>query len=205
MYLHTSIAQKTTHLADIYIYIYFFFFDLLLHWIWAEIPSLSQVLIRLSLRGLKWILVVLNQKVTFMSCCFVFDWNWSTPEFSWLLLGILIYYYHAHYMYEDSKLLLSQHIAEWGNILNINCHWFWLKRMQIFNHSTVWGAKMNSSQRSKWWRYSQQSLYFAEPVKTSLWAVWARATCTVHLISVLDQPGMKRMYHCIREAKSLLS
>ena len=45
-------------------------------------------------------------KSPFMSCCFVFDWNGSTPEFSWMLLGILIYCYHAQYMYEDSKRLV---------------------------------------------------------------------------------------------------
>ena len=31
-----------------------------------------------------------------------------------------------------------------------------------------------------------------------------RATCTLHLISVPDQPGRKQMYHYISEAKSLL-
>ena len=31
-----------------------------------------------------------------------------------------------------------------------------------------------------------------------------RATCTVDLISAPEQPEMKRMYHYIREAKSLL-
>ena len=49
-------------------------------------------------------------------------------------------------MYEDSKLLVPV-IAEWRNILNIDCLWFGLKGMQIFNHSTVRGAKINSSQR----------------------------------------------------------
>ena len=46
---------------------------------------------------------------------------------------------------------------------------------------------------------------FAEPVKISLWAVWSRATCTVHLISGQDQPGSKRMYYYIREAKVFFS
>ena len=32
-----------------------------------------------------------------------------------------------------------------------------------------------------------------------------RAKCTVHLMSAPDQPGRMRMYHYIREAKSLLS
>ena len=34
---------------------------------------------------------------------------------------------------------------------------------------------------------------------------FGRATCTVHLISDLDHPGRKQMYHYIREAKRLLS
>ena len=36
--------------------------------------------------------------------------------------------------------------------------------------------------------------YFAEPDLTSLWAVWGRATCTVHLISAPDKPGRKNKY-----------
>ena len=47
--------------------------------------------------------------------------------------------------------------------------------------------------------------FFADPVQTSSWAgLLGRATFTVHFISAPDQPERKRMYHNIREAKSLL-
>ena len=102
LYIHIN-CPKRTHLADTIFY--WFTASLNMNRSWD-----SQLLIRLSLWSLKWILVVwIKQdwnKCPFMSCCFVFDWNWSTPEFSRLLLGILIYYYHAQYIYEDSKLLV---------------------------------------------------------------------------------------------------
>ena len=38
-------------------------------------------------------------------------------------------------------------------------------------------------------------VYFADPVKTSLCAIWAEQHgCTLHPISASDQPGTKRMY-----------
>ena len=46
----------------------------------------------------------------------------------------------------------------------------------------------NSQKQTLW-----PDVYFAEPDKTSLWVVWQ-----VHLISVPDQPGRKRMYHYIK-------
>ena len=117
-----------------------FILALLLHWIWkwAEIPSCLSDYLWGIWSEFEWFWIKQHwNKCPFMSCCFVFDSNSSTTKFSWLLLGILIYYYHAQYMYEDSKLLVPQHIAEWHKILNIDCHWFWLQHSQIFNHITV--------------------------------------------------------------------
>ena len=48
-------------------------------------------------------------------------------------------------------------------------------------------------------------VYFAEPIKTSLWAIWADqyAQNTWFLLKA-SQEGNEWMYHYIREAKSLL-
>ena len=49
-------------------------------------------------------------------------------------------------------------------------------------------------------------VYFAESIKTSLWAFGAEQHTTgVGLISAPDHPEKKQMYYFIREANSLLS